>query len=298
MDEVTIRVPATTANLGPGFDCLGLALDLWNKTTFRLGGKGVRVSVAGEGAGVLPDNAANLIVQAFRRACHETGREAPEGLELSCENAIPLGSGLGSSAAAVVSGVAGANALLDLGLLPEDIIRIAVNIEGHPDNAAAAVHGGLVITAMEDVRLTVRAVQVQAIPAVIVLPEFHLPTQTARAALPRLVALVDVVVNIGRTALVVEALRSGDRELLYRAMVDRLHQPYRLPLIPGAQEALQHAWQRGIPAALSGAGPALIAFPGGEGEAITYAMRAAFAEAGLETRTWVLGISTQGIQIL
>lgn len=298
MDAVTVRVPATAANLGPGFDCLGLALNLWNRTTFRLGGKGVRVNVAGEGAGVLAEDEANLIVQAFQHTCREAGAQSPEGLELSCENGIPLGSGLGSSAAAVVSGVAAANALLDLGLGDEEIIHTAVTLEGHPDNAAAAFSGGLVITAMEDGRLTVRAVPVMPMKAVIVLPEFHLPTQAARAALPRLVALADVVVNIGRTALVVEALRSGDRELLYQAMVDRLHQPYRLPLIPGAQDALQHAWQRGVPAALSGAGPAIIAFPGEEREAITYAMQAAFAAAGLRTRTWVLDISQEGVQIM
>ncbi len=298
MEEVTIRVPATTANLGPGFDCLGLALDLWNRTTFRLRGRSVQVSAVGEGAGVLADNESNLIVQAFQRACREAGRQTPEGLELDCENAIPLGSGLGSSAAAVVSGVTAANALLELGLRTEDMIRIAVGLEGHPDNTAAAFYGGLVIIAMEDERLTARAVPVQPLSARIVLPEFRLPTLTARAALPRLVALVDVVANIGRTALVVEALRSGDRKLLYQAMVDRLHQPYRLPLIPGARDALQHAWQRGVPAALSGAGPAVIAFPGEEDEAITYAMRAAFAAAGLETRTWAMEISTHGVQIL
>jgi homoserine kinase len=297
MEQITVSVPATTANLGPGFDCLGLALDLWNRTTFRLDGRGVRVSVAGEGAGTLPRDQSNLIVRAFERSCLEAGRDVPAGLELICENAIPLGSGLGSSAAAVVTGVAGANALLELGLSPAGIVRIAAEIEGHPDNAAAAVYGGLVIATGEELRVIVHAVQVQPLPAVIVLPDYHLPTREARGALPRLVALADAVANIGRTALVVEALRSGDRELLYQAMSDRLHQPYRLPLIPGAQDALQLAWQQGIPAALSGAGPALIAFPGAGAEEVINGMRTAFSAAGLESRSWVLGISTDGMQI-
>jgi homoserine kinase len=297
MDQVIISVPATTANLGPGFDCLGLALELWNQTTFRLEGRGISVSVSGEGVGSLPLGSRNLIVRSFERACRLAGKPVPEGLVVTCENSIPLGSGLGSSAAAVVAGVAGANELLGLGYTQADVIRIASGIEGHADNAAAAVYGGLVVVVPDGDELILQSVAVEPMRVVVVLPDFHLPTKQARAALPKQVPMKDAVTNTGRTALVVEGLRSGDRELLARGMVDRLHQPYRLPLIPGAEAALNAAWDKGIPAALSGAGPSVIAFPGSDGDALAKDIQAAFAKAGLASRFWSLWITKSGIQI-
>ncbi len=297
MDEVSVYVPATSANLGPGFDCLALALDLWNRTTFRLDGKDVRVSVAGEGAGRLPVGATNLIVQSFMQVCQEKGLSVPIGLRVGCHNAIPLGSGLGSSAAAVITGVIGANVLIGAGLNSRDIIRIANKIEGHADNAAAAVHGGLVVVATGGDQPQIYPIQIQPMKVLIVLPDFHLPTRRARAALPRRVAMTDAVANIGRAALVVEALRSGDRAMLANALVDRLHQPYRLPLIPGAEAALKFAWQNGAPAALSGAGPSLIAFPEGGADSLATGMIAAFKAAGLPARSWVLEVSPTGARM-
>lgn len=297
MDEVTVYVPATSANLGPGFDCLALALDLWNRTTLRLEGKDIRVSIAGEGAGRLPTGANNLIVQAFMHVCNEKGLTKPQGLRIGCHNAIPLGSGLGSSAAAAITGIMGANALFELELKPLDIIRIANKFEGHADNAAAAVYGGLAVVATGGDELLVQSIPIVPMRVVIVLPDFYLPTRQARAALPKKVQLTDAVANIGRSALVVEALRTSDRDLLFKAMVDCLHQPYRLPLIPGAEAALKFAWERGIPAALSGAGPSLIAFPERNEEFLVKEMEAKFTKAGLRARSWILDVSLTGARI-
>ena len=138
----TVGVPATTANLGPGFDCLGLTLDLWNEATFALGARaGVTVTIEGEGAERLPRSAENLVVRAFVRLCDEVGAPPPSGLDVACRVGVPLASGLGSSASAVVAGLLGANELLGRPAPPETVLRLATELEGHPDNVAAALHG-------------------------------------------------------------------------------------------------------------------------------------------------------------
>ncbi len=314
--SVTVRVPATTANLGPGFDCLGLALDLWNVTTFRLGdgGASLRVRVRGEGAGVVPEDGENLVARAAGMLFRQQGILPPAGLEIECENGIPLGSGLGSSGAAVLTGLLGANAMLGtplganamlgtplgantlLGnpLERAEILRLAVEIEGHADNAAAALEGGLVIVAATRDGFLTRRVEVPALPACIVLPAVDLPTRAARAALPASVPMSDAVFNLGRTALVVEALRAGDLDLLGAAMDDRLHQPYRFPLIAGAESARAAALEAGaIAAGLSGAGPSLAAF-GGDPAQVAAAMQAAFTGAGVRSRVFITRVSGDG----
>lgn len=294
--SVKVRVPATTANLGPGFDCLGLALDLWNVATFRpdAGGTGVRVRVRGEGAGVLPEDGENLVARAATMLLRQQGAQLPAGLEIECENGIPLGSGLGSSGAAVLAGLLGANALLGKRLKQAEILRLAVEIEGHADNAAAALEGGLVIVAAAQDRFLTRRVEVPELPVCIVLPAVDLPTRAARAALPASVPMADAVFNLGRTALVVEALRAGDLGLLGAAMDDRLHQPYRFPLIPGALSARAAALEAGaIAAGLSGAGPSLAAF-GGEPAQVAAAMQAAFTAAGVRSRAFITRVSGDG----
>ncbi len=300
MNSVMVKVPATTANLGPGFDALGLALDLWNEAEFMPGDEaGWTVEVTGEGAEILPTDAANLVARSAQRLFERAGRAAPAGLRIRCANRIPLGSGLGSSAAAIVAGLVGANALLGGPLDTPGLLRLAAEIEGHPDNAAAALLGGLAVVAAEGEgeRLVAQKIDVPHLSAAVVVPEFNLPTHAARAALPGQVALGDAVFNVGRTALVVEALRTGDLELLGRAMQDRLHQPYRLKLIPGAAAALAAALQAGAAAAaLSGAGPGVVAFGKEPLEPVSQAMRAAFQTAGLPARAWVLSVTSQGTQ--
>jgi homoserine kinase len=274
-------------------------LDLWNQATFTLSGQGIRVKLKGEGRGRLPTDERNPIARAFLRFYSAMGKPAPQGLEIICDNQIPLGSGLGSSAAASLAGLLGANALLGGPANRQEVLSLATEIEGHPDNAAAALWGGLVVVISHDQQPEVfRFVPALLKVVVVLLPSVNLRTSAARAALPKMVPLADAVYNLGRTALVVEALRSGDLALLGKAMRDRLHQPYRLNLIPGAEQALQAACQSGAAAAaISGAGPSLIAFPVSEGEPVAASMVAAFEQAGQKTRSMVLFIISQGATV-
>jgi homoserine kinase len=308
--SIIVRVPATTANLGPGFDAMGLALDLWNETEFSLtvpkpgsaGRKtedgGLVVEISGEGRGVLRTDSGNLLVRSARTLFERREEQFPDGLTICCKNAIPLGSGLGSSAAAIVAGLMGANGLLGQPYGQMDILRLAAEIEGHPDNAGPAVLGGLIVAVMIGHQVVVRKIEAAPLAAVVVVPDFDLPTPAARAALPKLVALKDAVYNLGRSVLVAEALRNGDLELLGQVMDDRLHQPYRLKLIPGAAHALAAARQAGAAAAaISGAGPGMIAFGRGDMAPVGAAMQSAFQSAGLTARSWVLSTSELGAHI-
>ncbi|MBX3046903.1 MAG: homoserine kinase [Anaerolineales bacterium] len=296
---VRVRVPASTANIGPAFDCLALALDLWNEAEFELGGEGLQIAVSGEGAERLPRHERNLVYRAVRRVYEEVSEPPPLNIRIRCHNNIPLGSGLGSSAAASLAGLLGANALLGNPLKPELVLRLGAELEGHADNLAAALYGGLVLVKHTEWRTTAQPLACAAWQAVYVLPEVRLSTRAARAALPKKVSLADAVFNIGQTLAVREALGSGDLAALAEAMQDRLHQPYRLPLLPGAAEALQAARQAGAAAGLSGAGPGLIAFvaPGRE-QAVLAAMRAAFEGHKLAVRQLVLRSSAQGAEVV
>jgi len=295
--KAKIRVPATAANLGPGFDCLALALDLWNTTTFILEDDSIQVIIEGEGSQDLPRNASNRIVRAFFDVYQRCGFTLPQGVHILCDNRIPLGSGLGSSAAAILTGIAGANTLLNSPLTKFDMLEMAAQMEGHADNAAAAVYGGLtLVTSQAAGKLLARSLECAPWQVVVVLPEVHLPTAEARLALPKAVSMLDAVFNIGHSLLTAEALRIGDREMLSAALVDRLHQPYRLALIPGAEAALQAAKNLKSPACLSGAGPSIIAFVKEQPGAVQAAVQSAFLDAGLSSRAWVLQSTASGIQ--
>jgi homoserine kinase len=298
--NVTIRVPATTANLGPGFDCLALALDLWSEAAFILEGQGIQVKVQGEGCGLLPTDDRNLVARAAMRLYQSVGAKLPEGMLICCKNHIPIGAGLGSSAAAIIAGLVGANALLGQPASQDDLLRLATAMDGHPDNVAAALLGGLTLVTICGEGVLARRLRVGPLIVAVAVPAIHLPTQVARAALPREVPLSDAVFNIGRTAFVIEALRNGDLTLLSKVMDDRLHQPYRLKMIPGAEEAITAARKAGaIAVALSGAGPSIIAYapPEVQGSAIAEAMVSAFANVNVQARGLVLNLSEKGSYI-
>jgi homoserine kinase len=300
-NSISVRVPATSANLGPGFDCLGLTLDLWNDTTVSLAGSGIRTEVTGEGAGVIPDGDQNLIVQAMQLFDKEIGRALPAGILISCHNRIPLGSGMGSSASAVLAGLMAANVLAGNPLLPAELLKLGVEMEGHPDNIAAALFGGLTISGRKanGATLSQRIEPAACLRAAVAVPQLDLPTRAARAVLPKEIPFCDAVFNLGRTAMVVEAMRNGNLDILDEAMQDRLHQPYRLGLIPGAESALRAARQAGAKAAaLSGAGPGIIAFCEKGEEDIAAAMVAAFTRAGVPARSFPLGLSARGAYIV
>ena len=296
--KARVRVPATTANLGPGFDCLGLALDLWNQATFSLEGEGLRLTCAGDSSQV-PTDERNLVVQAMRFFCDSRGLPFPRGLAIHCENNIPIGSGLGSSAAAALIGILGAAALLDQPLDLAEALTLSARMEGHADNAAAALYGGLIIVAAGKGGWIVRRIPIPVMRVALVLPSVNLPTHAARAALPGEVSLSDATYNLGRALLVVEALREGDLQLLSQAMDDRLHLPYRLPLIPGGQHALEAAYQAGANAVtISGAGPSLIAFTAGDPTPIASAMTQAFEKHGVSSRAFSLHTTATGSAVV
>lgn len=283
-----VRIPATSANLGPGFDSLGLALDLWNETSVALQGSRILVEVEGEGAGELPANEKNLVAWAFLTRYVADGLAPPEGVHIQCRNRIPLGSGLGSSAAAVAAGLLAANQLLKNAFSIQQLLQLGAQLEGHPDNIAAALLGGLTIATYTGLDVVARKVDIPEWQVIVALPEVKLSTQQARDALPEKVYLADTAQHIGRAALVVEALRSGDLVLLRDVMLDDLHQPHRLPLIPGASQAIAAAFDLGAAACLSGAGPSVIVFHQGNQEPLEAEMHAAFSD----TRARVFHLKT------
>lgn len=298
--HITIRIPATSANLGPGFDSLGLALDLWNETIITLAIE-YSVQVNGEGRERISSGENNLIIRSAQRLAELAGKRLPP-FHVDCVNHIPLSSGLGSSAAAKLTGLLGANALLGKPLSKSEILDLATDMEGHPDNVAPALLGGLVVSTVENGKVLAHKIDLEdnhdsAIQITIVLPNFHLSTQQARAALPEQVTLKDAVHNISRAVMVTEAFRSGDLGLLGKAMIDTLHQPYRLWLIPGAREAMDAAKEVGASAAaISGAGPSIIAFSSQRDPAIGKAMTHAFEQAGYSARTFQLKMSHHGAE--
>lgn len=298
METVTVRVAATSANLGPAFDCLGLALSLWNEATFRFSGAELKVSIRGEGADELPRNGSNLILKAFFEVYKQAGEAPPASLRLECLNRIPLQSGLGSSAAAVLSGLLAANSQLGEPLSQVDLLEMGSKIEGHADNLAAALYGGLALVNNQRENLVIRKLECAPLKTVVVLPDVKISTEEARKVLPERVARSEAIFNLAQGMLLVEAFRSGEISLLAEAMQDRLHQPYRLRLIPGASEAIEAARQAGAAAALSGAGPSLIAFvEAGREKAITVSLRAPFAERGIATRHYLLESVSGGAEV-
>jgi homoserine kinase len=297
---VTVSVPASTANLGAGFDVLALALSLRNTVTFTdLGeGEGVEVAVAGEGQGRVPLDGRNLVARSAERVFDLAGRRPRGRLRIHCANRIPLGSGMGSSAATILGGLAAANALVGAGLDHDALLRLACAIEGHPDNAAAAVLGGLVIVSAAEGDLVARRVPMPPARVVIALPALRLSTAQARRVLPDSVPRADAVFNLGHAVFTVQALASGDAALLGWAVADRLHQPYRQPLIPGYAEVEAAARGQGaLAVALSGAGPSLIAFAAERHAEIALAMQSAFQARGLATRTFVLDVDFDGLTV-
>jgi homoserine kinase len=287
-----VRVPATTANLGPGFDCLGLALDLWNDLRFSLEGHGVRVTTAGEHREKLPTDENNLVARAFLRLYEEAGSAPPAGLAIHCDLRVPPSSGLGSSASAAVAGLLGANTLLGRPFDQARLLELAAAIDGHPDNVAATLLGGLTIVVRKEDTLLTKKILVPEAHVAVAVPELAFSTRAARAGLPTQVSMKDAVFNLGRTPLVVEALRTGDHALLGQVMEDRLHQATRLKLIPGGRAAWVAAQQAGAAAvAISGSGPSLIAFVRQASDAMRVARAMADAFGGMGVVAQPMGLS-------
>jgi homoserine kinase len=256
---VSAHVPATSANLGPGFDALGLALTLHDEVSARVTAGGLTVDVTGEGTGVARDER-HLVVRAMRRGFEALGGQ-PAGIELRCVNRIPHSRGLGSSAAAIVAGLVVARGIVDGGdsVLPDaDLLALAAEMEGHPDNVAPCLLGGCTVAwtvggRAEALRLDV----VDGVRPVVLVPPFEASTEQARGLLPDSVPHADAAYNAARAALLVAAITSAP-QALYMATDDRLHQPYRAPAMPASAELVRALRHDGMPAVVSGAGPTVL----------------------------------------
>jgi homoserine kinase len=293
---VHVRVPATSANLGAGFDALGLALALYNEVEARES-DGVSVEVEGEGAGRLPATADNVVARGVRLAYEATGRPF-KGVALRCVNRVPTARGLGSSAAAWVGGLAAGNALCGGALSRDALIVLATRAEGHPDNVAAALLGGLTVSCVSaDGAVTAVSLPVPLrLTWVVLIPETTSSTAEARAVLPVSVPRADAVFNVQRVALLLAALQSGRADALAPALDDRLHQPYRLALFPWMPAVVAAARGAGaLGCVLSGAGPALLAVVAGDGSAVVAAMEAALRTAGIAGKARAFPVDLNGV---
>jgi len=291
---VDVRVPATSANLGPGFDVLGLALGLYNDIAYEEADR-VVVTIEGEGAGRLATGVDNVVARAARMA-HEAAGQRFRGAAIRCVNRIPPARGLGSSAAAWVGGLVAANAALGLPLDRDGVLALACRAEGHPDNVAAALLGGLTISCAADERVTAVSLAVPGDTTwVVLVPETESSTREARAVLPSTVSRGDAVFNLQRLALLLASVTSGRTDLLRFAMEDKLHQPQRRALFPWMDAVRRAALEAGaLGCVLSGAGPSLLAAVRGPGDAVARAMELALGGEGVAGRAMTLPVDTTG----
>ena len=294
----TVRVPASSANLGPGFDALGLALKIYLICRFRPS-RQLQIRVTGRDAQSIPQDETNLI---WRTACQVAGDvDAPlPAIELEIQNQIPLGRGLGSSAAALTAGVVMANQLLALGWKRARILDEAAKIEGHPDNVAACVLGSLVASGIDSGGVA-RAVRVDLSPqyrVAVVAPDYPLATTTARSVLPDCYSREDAIFNLQRSAMLMAALATGTTSAFPTALEDRLHQPYRARLIPGLEQVLRLRAPGLLGCALSGAGPSILVFYEQGFAEVCDLVRQIFRHHGSEAEIMDQGVDTEGFQIL
>lgn len=261
--KITVKVPGTSANCGAGFDCLGLAATIYNEFefTFREDEK-VFVEAEGEGSDTIPVDEKNIVWQSARLLLDRAGLKNIRGAEIRMNNHVPMSRGLGSSAAAIVAGLVGANAAADNFFTRQDILKFATEIEGHPDNVAPAIFGGFTVSVAEKNNVhTFSFLPKIKLKLIVAVPDFPLSTKMARQVLPKTVPLKDAIFNISRASMLIAALIEGKEKLLPVAFDDALHQPYRTKLIPGMQEVFTAAKSAGaLGVVLSGAGPCLIAF--------------------------------------
>ncbi len=311
--KVKVRVPATTANLGPGFDVLALALRLYNTVEMEVESgkneKKLQIDVVGEGEDNLPRDRRNIVYRAAKLV-FDRFHFSPGILRIRLVNRIPLASGLGSSAAARMGGLAGANRLCGDRLPAEEILNLAAEIEGHADNVSAAMVGGLTVSCVyspgggkgkkiEIVRLDPPG----SLSSVVCIPDFQVMTSRARKILPRTVKFEQAVFTSSRVAMLLASLIKKRYDFLGMAMEDRLHQPYRKRLVKGMEVVFREAMKAGaLGVSLSGAGPSILAFakssPRWGAEKVGKAMQKAFARRKIRSRYLVLGIDKQGTRIV
>ena len=296
--KVSVKVPATSANLGPGFDTLGMALSFYDELEVEaVAGSGAVVDVIGEGAGEVPTDESNLVVKSIAYVFEQAGVPMP-GLKLKARNIIPHGRGMGSSGAAVVSGIVAAKGLLEgvVDFTPERLLQLATDLEGHPDNVAPALFGGLTI-AWEDAKGPhhKKLIVHRGVSPLELVPNFKMSTATARALQPESVPHEDAVFNVSRSALLVAALTQSP-ELLMAATEDRLHQDYRAEAMPEAGEVIALMRANNHAAVVSGAGPSVLVLASDPAERMEAAKLA--AENFPQWRALVLAVDFKGATVI
>ena len=302
--NVTVRVPATSANCGPGFDSLGLALTLYNEFTFAISDEtfGFTLEVEGEGRDSFHASGRNMAFSSFLNVWNRITGNKRIGMDVHMHNQVPKSRGLGSSSTAIVAGVTAASILSGANMTQDEILQEANKLEGHPDNVAPAIYGGFTISFQENgVAHTLRTIPKMPLQFIAVVPDMQLSTHLAREAIPKEIAHPDAVFNASRTALLTAALLENRPELLQFALEDKLHQPYRAKLIPGLPEVFAAGEEAGAyKCIISGSGSTLLAYasPDKDGDAIGEAMVRAFADCGQTAVYHILQLNTKGTEIL
>jgi homoserine kinase len=297
MTDLTIKIPATSANMGSGFDSLGIALDIWNYV--RISDGPSEIIFKNDSRNNLPNDKTNLISTSFDFLFHNL-KITPPNVTIECENNIPVSRGLGSSSAALIGGLMAANLYLNSPYTQKDILNMAAELEGHPDNVAPAIYGGMQIGVYDSANLITAAVTIpKSINIVLFIPKTEMSTDNARAVLSDNVSRKDAVFNIGRAALLVQAFSSGDLSNLKYATQDMLHQPTRQKLFHPMRNIIQGALNAGaLGAALSGSGSTIIAFTESREYTIGYEMADAAMKSGLDGDILVTSIAESGAQLV
>lgn len=303
--KIRVRVPGTSANCGPGFDCIGLACTIYNDLELTFSDEpGLFIEITGDGASKIPTDERNIVYQAVKLILAKAGRTADfPGITIRMENHVPLSRGLGSSATAIVAGLKAANVLIDNYFNRRELLHFATEMEGHPDNVAPAIFGGFTISTVTDGEVECFAFLPKfKLKLVVAVPDFPLPTRKARAVLPKEVPMKDAINNIGRASMLVASLCRGNEKFLKNVFRDALHQPYRADLIPGMYDVFQAATDAGaLGANLSGAGPSLIAYTLADKrceQQVGEAMREAFAKHDVNARILIMDVDTRGAHII
>lgn len=297
-----IKIPATSANIGSGFDSVGLALNMYNEIIIKENekSKDICFEVSGEGEGELPKNKDNMIYEAMEVIFKKINKRPSKGYIIKCNNFIPLSRGLGSSSAAIVGGLITANLITGEKLSIDDILNIALDIEGHPDNVAPAILGGIVTGAINEKRefSYIKIKPPKGLKAIVAIPDFILPTEHARKILPKNVSMKDAIFNVSRAALLTAAFYSGKLDILKIATEDKLHQNYRAHLIPGLLEVFNGAKKAGaLSVTISGAGSSVLALSLNNLEKIKNSMIKTFKEHNIEAKALILDIPNNGVKI-
>lgn len=299
VSSVSVRVPATTANIGPGFDCLGAALALYNEFhAERLpdGDRPLVIEVSGVDAERVTTDAQNLAYQAFLKV-YETIGTTPPAIKLSIRLGVPLSRGLGSSATAIVGGLVVANAIAHSPLSTDEVMQLAIAMEGHPDNVVPALKGGCVLSASDQAAWTICDIPWhESVVPVVAIPDFELSTAEARRVLPQSYSRADAIFNMAHLGLLLRGLETGNADWLTGALDDRIHQPYRKALIEGYDSVYQAALAAGAYGlVISGAGPTLLALAHPtQAEAVKQALADSWSVHGIAVQTHIAALDRQG----